>query len=67
MLLSSSKSNFNIIEPLPRFFTIRFGRRMEIDDNYENNSRHLKHTKVKKNYCLMLRYTVSDISPCAYE
>jgi len=37
MFFNSSQSNFNFIVPLPRFYTIRFGRRMEIDDDDNNH------------------------------
>jgi hypothetical protein len=33
MFLSGSQMNFNVIQPLPRFYTFRFGRRREIDDD----------------------------------
>ncbi len=36
MFLNNTQSSFNVIQPLPRFYTIRFGRRMEIDDDEEN-------------------------------
>ncbi len=44
MLLSGSQSNFNIIQPLPRFYTTRFGRRTEIDD--DNDHREYKINEV---------------------
>ena len=36
MFSSGLQTNLNIIQPIPRFNTIRFGRRKEIDDG-ENN------------------------------
>jgi hypothetical protein len=36
MFLSGSQSNFNTIQPLQRFHTIRFGRRTEINDDEKN-------------------------------
>jgi len=36
MFLSNTQSSFNVIQPLPRFYTIRFGRRTELDDDEEN-------------------------------
>lgn len=50
MLLSS----FNIIQPLPRFNTIRFGRRVEIDD--EEKNRELKINQVNKRKIFMRSY-----------
>lgn len=38
MFLSNSQSSFNIIQPLPRFNIIRYGRRIEIDEE-ENNQK----------------------------
>ncbi len=42
MFFNSSQTNFNFIQPLPRFYTIRFGRRMEIDDD-DNDHEHKIH------------------------
>jgi hypothetical protein len=38
MFSSGSQSNVNIIQPIPRFYTIRFGRRKEIDDGDNNDN-----------------------------
>ena len=47
MFLSGSQSNINIIQPIPRYYTIRFGRRKEIDDGENNdNEREYKINKV---------------------
>ncbi|CAF2480039.1 unnamed protein product [Rotaria sp. Silwood2] len=40
MFSSGLQSNFNIIEPIPRFFTIRFGCRKEIDDDGDDDDDH---------------------------
>ncbi|CAF0932138.1 unnamed protein product [Adineta steineri] len=33
MFLANSQSNFNVIQPIPRFYTTRFGRYTKIDDD----------------------------------
>jgi hypothetical protein len=38
MFSSGLQSNVNIIQPIPRFYTIRFGRRKEIDDGDNNDN-----------------------------
>jgi hypothetical protein len=49
MFLSGSQSNFNTIQPLPRFYTFRFGRRTEIDDDDEKHREYkIKEVNLKK-------------------
>ncbi len=42
MISSGSQSNFNTIQPLPRFYTFRFGRRTEIDDDENHREYKMK-------------------------
>ncbi|CAF3672455.1 unnamed protein product [Rotaria sordida] len=49
MFSSSLQSNFNFIEPLPRFLTIRFGRRKEIhDDDGDYDNEHSGNNREQK-------------------
>jgi hypothetical protein len=48
MFLSSASSNLNVIQPLPRFYTIRFGRRTEIDDDDDQKKPDYKINEVNR-------------------
>ncbi len=48
MFLSSASSNLNVIQPLPRFYTIRFGRRTEIDDDDDQKKPEFKINEVNR-------------------
>lgn len=54
MFSSSSQSSLNFIEPLPRFFTIRFGRRIQRDfddDDDEYNGGNTREQKLNEINC----------------
>jgi hypothetical protein len=52
MFLSSSSSNLNVIRPLPRFYTVRFGRRTQVegDDDQKNPEYKINEVKQKPFY-----------------
>ncbi|UJR35888.1 hypothetical protein I4U23_028631 [Adineta vaga] len=60
MFLNNSQSNFNIIQPIPRFYTFRFGRRWKTNDDTSDN--HPRESKINQVIRLPTKHSNEDSS-----